>query len=132
MNEPLYHRHRFPSEIISHCVWLYCRFALSYRDINEMMAKRGVVVSHESIRECALKFGAEFAKRIRHQSARPGDQWYLDEIYLSVGGKLHYLWRAVDQDGEVLDILVQSRRTRMPPSVSSASYSRAFATFRVC
>jgi putative transposase len=110
MNEPLYHRHRFPSEIISHCVWLYYRFALSYRDINEMMAKRGVIVSHESIREWALKFGAEFAKRIRHQSARPGDQWYLDEVYLSMGGKLHYLWRAVDQDGEVLDILVQSRR----------------------
>jgi putative transposase len=110
MNEPLYHRHRFPSEIISHCVWLYYRFALSYRDINEMMAKRGVIVSHESIREWALKFGAEFAKRIRHQSARPGDQWYLDEVYLSMGGKLHYLWRAVDQDGEVLDILVQPRR----------------------
>jgi putative transposase len=66
MNEPVYHRHRFPAEIISYCVWLYYRFALSYRDINEMMAKRGVVVSHESIREWALKFGAEFAKRIRH------------------------------------------------------------------
>jgi len=110
MNEPLYHRHRFPSEIISHCVWLYYRFALSYRDINEMMAKRGVLISHESIREWALKFGAEFAKRIRHQSARPGDQWHLDEVYLSIGGKLQYLWRAVDQDGEVLDILVQPRR----------------------
>jgi putative transposase len=112
MNEPLYHRRRFPAEIISHCVWLYYRFALSYRDINEMMAKRGVIVSHESIREWALKFGAEFAKRIRHQSARPGDQWHLDEVYLSVGGKLHYLWRAVDQDGEVLDILVQPRRNK--------------------
>ena len=112
MNEPLYHRHRFPSEIISHCVWLYYRFALSCRDINEMMAKRGVIVSHESIRAWALKFGAEFAKRIRHQSARPGDQWHLDEVYLSIGGKLHYLWRAVDQDGEVLDILVQPRRNK--------------------
>ena len=77
-----------------------------------MMAKRGVFVSHESIREWSLKFGTEFAKRIRHQSAMPGDQWYLDEAYLSIGGKLQYLWRAVDQDGEVLDILVQPRQNK--------------------
>ena len=77
-----------------------------------MMAKRGVLVSHESIREWALKFGAEFAKRLRHQSARPGDQWHLNEVYLSIGGKRQYLWRAVNQDGEVLDILVPSRRNK--------------------
>ena len=91
MNLSLYQRHHFPSAIISHCVWLYYRFALSYRDINEMMAKRGVFVNHESIREWSLKFGTDFAKRIRHQSARSGDQRYPDKVYLSIGGKLQYL-----------------------------------------
>ena len=103
-----YKGHRFPAEIISHCVWLYFRFSLSFRDVEEMMAKRGVVVSYESIREWYLKFGAAYAKRIRAYGARPGDRWHL----LKIQGKLQYLWRAVDQDGEVLDILVQSRRNK--------------------
>jgi putative transposase len=107
-----YKGHRFPVEIISHCVWLYFRFSLSFRDIEEMMAERGVVVSYESVREWCLKFGTAYAKRIRAQGPRPGDRWHLDEVFLKIQGKLQYLWRAVDQDGDVLDILVQSRRNK--------------------
>lgn len=108
----LYFRRRFPAEIISHCVWLYFRFALSYRDVEEMMAERGIIVTYESIRDWCHTFGGVYAKRLRRRAARPGDRWHLDEVYLSINGKLQYLWRAVDQDGEVLDILVQSRRNR--------------------
>jgi putative transposase len=93
-------------------VWLYFRFSLSFRDIEEMMAERGVVVSYESVREWCLKFGAAYAKRIRAHGPRPGDRWHLDEVFLKIQGKLQYLWRAVDQDGDVLDILVQSRRNK--------------------
>jgi len=103
---PLYFRRRFPAEIISHCVWLYFRFSLSYRDVEEMMAKRGVTVTYETIRDWSQKFGGLYAKRLRSRATRPGDHWHLDEVYLSINGKLQYLWRAVDQDGEVLDILV--------------------------
>ena len=111
-SKPLYFRRRFPAEIISHCVWLYFRFCLSYRDVEEIMAKRGVVVTYETIRDWSQKFGGTYAKRLRSRSSRPGDRWHLDEVYLSINGKLQYLWRAVDQDGEVLDILVQRRRNR--------------------
>jgi putative transposase len=107
---PSYRRHRFPAEIISHCVWLYFRFSLSYRDVEEMMAKRGVAVTYESVREWCLKFGGIYAKRMRPRGSRSGDRWHLDEVFLRIQGKLQYLWRAVDQDGEVLDILVQPRR----------------------
>jgi putative transposase len=107
---PSYRGHRFPAEIISHCVWLYFRFTLSFRDVEEMMATRGVAVTYESIREWCLKFGEVYAKRMRSRGPRPGDRWHLDEVFLSIAGKLQYLWRAVDQDGEVLDILVQPRR----------------------
>ena len=103
-----YHRHRFPSEIISHCVWLYFRFALSFRDVEEMLAMRGVSLSYESVREWYLKFGQTYANNLRRRSPRPGDRWHLDEVYLKINGRIHYLWRAVDQDGDVLDILVQS------------------------
>jgi putative transposase len=111
-SRPLYFRRRFPAEIISHCVWLYFRFCLSYRDVEEMMAERGVAVTYETIRDWSQNFGGTYAKRLRSRSSRPGDRWHLDEVYLSINGKLQYLWRAVDQDGEVLDILVQSRRNR--------------------
>jgi putative transposase len=107
-----YHRHRFPSEIISHSVWLYFRFALSFRDVEEMLAMRGVTLSYETIRAWCLKFGQAYANDLRRRSPRPGDRWYLDEVFLKVNGRLHYLWRAVDQDGDVLDILVQSRRDK--------------------
>src|SRR5580704_4289347 len=112
LSKPLYFRHRFPAEIISHCVWLYFRFCLSDRDVEEMMAERGVVVTYETIRDWSQKFGGTYAKRLRSRTPRPGDRWHLDEVYLSINGKLQYLWRAVDQDGEVLDILVQPLRDR--------------------
>src|SRR5438034_538852 len=108
----LYHRHRFPAEIISHCVWLYFRFALSFRDVEEMLAMRGVALTYETVREWCLKFGQTYANGLRHKSPRPGDRWHLDEVFLKINGRLHYLWRAVDQDGDVLDILVQSHRDK--------------------
>ena len=107
-----YHRHRFSAEIISHCVWLYFRFALSFRDVEEMLAMRGVALTYETIREWCLKFGQTYANGLRHKSPRPGDRWHLDEVFLKINGRLHYLWRAVDQDGDVLDILVQSHRDK--------------------
>jgi len=107
-----YHRHRFPAEIISHCVWLYFRFALSFRDVEEMLAMRGVSLSYETVREWCLKFGQTYANGLRRRSPRPGNMWHLDEVFLKINGRPHYLWRAVDQDGDVLDILVQSRRDK--------------------
>jgi len=111
-SDSLYHRHRFPAEIISHSVWLYFRFALSFRDVEEMLAMRGVAIGYETIREWCLKFGQIYANDLRRKSSRPGDQWHLDEVFLKINGRIHYLWRAVDQDGDVLDILVQSKRDK--------------------
>jgi len=108
----LYRRHRFPAEIISHCVWLYFRFALSFRDVEEIMAIRGVTLTYETIREWCLKFGQTYANELRRRRPCPGDKWHLDEVFIKINGKVQYLWRAVDQDGHVLDILVQSRRNK--------------------
>ena len=107
-----YHRHRFPADIVSHCVWLYFRFPLSFRDVEEMLAMGGVTLSCETVREWCLKFGQTYANRLRHKSLRPGDRWHLDEVFLKINGRLHYLWRAADQDGDVLDIMVRSRRDK--------------------
>jgi putative transposase len=107
-----YHRHRFPAEIISHSVWLYFRFALSFRDVEEMLAPRGVVLTYETSRAWCLKFGQTYANDLRRKSPRPGDKWYLDEVFLKINGSIHYLWRAIDQDGEVLDLMVQSRKDK--------------------
>src|SRR5258705_3087499 len=107
-----YHRHRFPAEIISHSVWLYFRIALSFRDVEEILAMRGVVLTYETVREWCLKFGQTYANDLRRRSPRPGDKWHLDEVFLEINGRIHYLWRAVDQDGDVLDILVQSKRDK--------------------
>jgi putative transposase len=101
---------RFPVEIISHCVWLYYRFPLKLREVEEMMLARGVTVSHETIRQWTGKFGQAYANGLRRRRPRPGDTWHLDKVFITINGKTHYLWRAVDQDGNVLDILVQSRR----------------------
>ncbi len=106
----LYAGHRFPPELISYTVWLYYRFPLSLRMVEEMLAFRGIEVSHETIRQWALKFGQAFANQIRRRLPAPGDKWHLDEVVISIGGRKHWLWRAVDQHGTVLDILVQSRR----------------------
>ena len=108
----LYRRHRFPGEIINYCVWLYYRFSLSYRDIEELMAQRGVRVSHETIRRWCLKFGQTIADELHRRRPRLGDKWHLDEVYLKINGRTHFLWRAADQEGIVLDILGQSRRNK--------------------
>ncbi|NEV13471.1 IS6 family transposase, partial [Rhizobium tropici] len=109
--DPLYRRHRFPGEIIAHAVWLYFRFPLSLRMVEDMLAARGIIVSHQTVRLWAEKFGRAFASEIRCRSAgRLGGKWHLDEVVVSIGGKKHWLWRAVDEDGFVLDVLVQSRR----------------------
>jgi putative transposase len=105
-----YPGYRFPAEIISHAIWLYHVFSLSLRDVELILAERGIVVTHESIRQWCIRFGADFACRLRRQRPRPGDTWHLDEVFLRINGVLHYLWRAVDQHGVVLDILVQGHR----------------------
>jgi putative transposase len=107
---PSYKGFRYPAEIMSHCVWLYYRFPLSFREVEEMMLERGVVVAYETIRAWCRKFGQVFANGLRRRRPRPGDQWHLDEVFLTIRGKNYYLWRAVDQDGVVLDILVTSWR----------------------
>jgi len=109
----LYKGHRYPGEIIAHCVWLYHRFPLSFREVEEMMLARGVVVSYETIRAWCAKFGQAYANQLRRRRPRPGDKWHLDEVFIRINGTIHYLWRAVDQHGNVLDILVQSRRNAL-------------------
>src|SRR5690348_7634494 len=104
-----YAGYRFPPEVISHAVWLYFRFPLSLRIVEEMLAVRGIIVSHESVRQWALKFSQDFANRIRRRLPRAGDKWHLDEVAAKIAGKKHRVWRAVDQDGIVLDILIRSR-----------------------
>jgi putative transposase len=114
MNTPpvtnLYKRHRFPAEIISHCIWLYFRFCLSYRDVEEMMAERGVRLTYEAVRYWCRKFGQQYANQLRRRRPRLGDKWHMDEVFLTINGERCYLWRAVDQDSNILDILVQRRR----------------------
>jgi putative transposase len=105
-----YRGFRYPAEIINHCVWLYYRFPLSFREVEEIMLQRGVVVSHETVRQWCAKFGQTYANALRRRRARPGDKWHLDEMFIKINGTIHYLWRAVDQHGNVLDILVTSRR----------------------
>ena len=112
MNKISYRRHRFPAEIIQRAVWLCFRFPLSYRDVEDLLAERGVDVSYETIRRWALKFGQAYARKLRQSRPRPDDRWHLDEVFSSINGKRMYLWRAVDSEGEVLDILVQSRRNK--------------------
>ncbi len=107
-----YTGYRFPPEIIAHAVWLYFRFALSYRDVEELLAERGVIVTYETVRQWCRKFGQGYANALRRRRPRPGDKWHLDEVFISINGVQHYLWRAVDQDGTVLDILVQRQRNK--------------------
>jgi putative transposase len=115
MNTPSsnrYKNHRFPAEIISHGVWLDFRFCLSYRDVEELLFARGIMVTYEAIRKWWRKFGQSYANELRRRRPRPGDKWHLDEVFPTMKGERHYLWRAVDQDGNVLDILGQSRRDK--------------------
>src|SRR3979409_29798 len=107
-----YRRHRFPPPIIQHAIWLYLRFTLSYRDVEELLAERGLDVSYETVRRWVLKFGPGFARRLRRSRPRPSDRWHLDEKVVRIAGKRMYLWRAVDHEGEVIDMLVQRRRDK--------------------
>ena len=105
-----YKRHRFPPEIISYAVWLYCRFNLSHRDVEDLLAECGITVTYESIRLWCIKSGATFARRLWRKHQGYGDTFYLDEVFVKIRGQQHYLWRAVDQDGEVVDVFLQRRR----------------------
>jgi len=105
-----YKRHRFPPDIISYAVWLYYRFNLSHRDIEDLLAERGVTVSREAIRLWCIKFGALYARRLKRRHRGYGDTFYIDEVFVKINGKQRYLWRAVDQDSEVVDVFVQARR----------------------
>lgn len=109
---PLYRGHRYPPEIIAHAVWLYHRFSLSLRDVEDLLAERGVVVTYESIRQWCNRFGPKYAGKLKKRCGRLGDAWFLDEVFIKIRGELHYLWRAVDQDGDTIDILVQKRRNK--------------------
>ena len=108
----LYHGYRFPQEIISHTVWLYHRFCLSLRDVEELLAERGIFVTYESIRQWCNHFGPEYTRVLKKRSGRLGDNWYLDEVFIKIQGELHYHWRAVDQEGDTIDILMQKRRNK--------------------
>ena len=109
---PRYHGYRFPSEIISHAVWLCHRFCLSVRDVEDLLAQRGVTVTYETIRQWSQTFGLDSARRLRRRRGRMGDSWHLDDVFVPIQGQRQYLWRTVDQDGDVIDILVQSRRNQ--------------------
>ncbi len=110
-NSP-YRGHRFPAEVIAHAVWLYTRFPLSLTMVEDVLAARGIIVSHETVRRWAEKFGRDCAHKIRRRSSQCGDKWHLDEVVVTITGKKHWLWRAVDQEGFVLDALVQSRHEK--------------------
>ena len=108
----LYQGYRFPPTIISHAVWLYHRFCLSLRDVEDLLAERGIAVSYESIRQWCNRFGLEYARKLKKRQGQLGNTWHLDEVFIKINGELHYLWRAVDQDGDTIDILVQKRRNK--------------------
>ena len=109
---PSYRGYRFPPEIISHAVWLHHRFSLSFRDVEDLLAERGITVTYETVRQWCLTFGLEYARRLRSRRGRQGDTRHLDEVFVRIQGRQQYLWRAVDEDGDVIDIPVQSRRNR--------------------
>jgi putative transposase len=112
MTKISYSRYRFPPEIIQHAIWLYYRFTLSFRDVEDLLAERGIIVSYETIRRWVNHFGPRVAADLRKRRPRPHATWHLDEVYLKINGRMVYLWRAVDAEGEVLDVLIQSRRNK--------------------
>jgi putative transposase len=127
-----YKRHRFPPDIISYAVWLYFRFNLSHRDIEDLLAERGVEVSYESIRLWCIKLGTKYARRLKREHRGYGDTFFIDEVFVKINGKQHYLWRAVDQDGEVVDVYLQAKRdgaavTTRQPNASSEGYYAVMA-----
>jgi len=114
-NTKMYAGYRYPSQVISHAVWLYHLFTLSFRDVEELLAARGIDASYETVRNWCVKFGNQYSSQIRKKRGQLGDMWYLDEVFVKINGVLHYLWRAVVQDGDELDILVQKRRKKEAP-----------------
>ncbi len=112
MTEISYSGYRFPPEIIQQAIWLYVRFTLSFRDVEDLLAERGIVVSYETVRRWVNHFGPKIAADLRKRRPKPHTTWHLDEVYLKIDGRLVYLWRAVDAEGEVLDVLVQTRRNK--------------------
>jgi putative transposase len=109
---PSYQRHRFPSEIISHAVWLYHRFCLSFREVEELLAERGIIVTYETVRQWCQKFGPAYAHKLKKRQGRLGDTWHIDQVFVTIQGERQYLWRAIDQDGDTIDILLQRRRNK--------------------
>lgn len=107
-----YSRRRFPPSVIQHAVWLYLRFSLSYRDVEDLLSERGLDLSYETVRQWVSKLGLIYTRTLRRRRPRPGGRWHLDEMFVSIGGRRMYLWRAVDSEGELLDILVQPRRDK--------------------
>ena len=112
MEQISYRCHRFPAGIIQHAVWLYCRFSLSFRDVEDLLAERGLDISYETVRRWVLKFGRKYAHQLRCFTPRPDDRWHLDEMFITIRGKWKYLWRAVDSEGEALDFLIQPKRDK--------------------
>jgi putative transposase len=110
VDTPSYKGYRFPAEVIGHTVWLYHRFPLSYREVEELLFERGITVSYETVRAWCAAFGSVYAKELRRRQPRPGDRLHMDEVFIKVNGRMRYLWRAVDQDGNVLDILITDKR----------------------
>src|ERR1700745_3926780 len=123
-----YARHRFPPDVIRHAVWLYLRFTLSYRDVEDLLAERGLIVSNEAIRRWVLKFGPAIAKNLRKSRPQSYTRWHLDEMVVSLPGKQMYMWRAVDSEGEVLDILIQPRRDK----AAAMRLLRKLSPLRLC
>ncbi len=109
---PSYRGFRFPSEIISHAIWLYHRFCLRFREVEELLAERGITLTYETIRQWCQKFGPDYARKLKKRQRRLGDMWHIDEVFVTMQGQRHYLYRAVDQDGDVIDILLQRRRNQ--------------------
>ncbi len=112
MSRSSYRRHRFPAAVIQQAIWLYFRFPLSLRDVEDMLSQRGIDVSYETVRRWSFKFGVAYARKLRRSHPRADTRWHLDEVFVSINGKSVYLWRAVDCEGGVLDVLVQSRRNK--------------------
>jgi len=112
MKKISYHRHRFHPDIIRQAIWLYFRFTMSYRDVEELLAERGIDVSYETVRRWAHKFGIDYARRIKKRRPLPHTEWFLDRVFVKIGGNPMYLWRAVDGEGEVLDVLLQKRSNK--------------------
>jgi len=122
-----YKRHRFPPEIISYAVWLYYRFNLSHRDVEDLLAERGITVSYESIRYWCIKFGSIYTRRLKRKHQGFGDTFFIDEVFVKIGGVQHYLWRAVDQDGEVVDVFLQKSRNA---KAAKRFFKRLFKTYK--